>query len=83
MFSIVFLDAIFGLNWYQEYIYIKTIHNPLTMFNGLAFVLLPIYGLVRIVKYGDTKNVFNYLAILGSCLYLYPIYIEVVVNRAF
>lgn len=81
-FLIIFLDSLFGLNWYPDYLYIKSIHNVFIVISLIAFIILPFYGLFRIIKLKETKNIFNYLAILGSCLYLYPVYIEIVIDKA-
>jgi exosortase/archaeosortase len=77
IFSIFFVDSVFGLNIYQDYLYTKSLHNSVMIILFVLFVILPTYGIYRVLKKRD-NSAFNYIAILGSLLYLYPIYIELI-----
>ncbi len=78
LFVVMFMDSVFGTQIYDKYLYYKPIHNHLVIMLLVLFILLPVYGFVRLFFKHDTTNPFNYLAILGSLLYLYPIYLELI-----
>lgn len=83
MCFIFFTDAIMNYDLYQKLLYTKQMHNVIMKIHLILFVLMPIYGIVKLFWGKDFKNIFNYFAILGSMLYLVVIYKEIVLDRAF